>query len=297
MKGQLDYHRFTRKMNLDKSIHTLEGVLKGIALDSTISKGEIQALRCWLDEHADVAKQHPFNEITPKLIAALEDGVLDEEEHADLLWLCGNLKSESLYYDALTSDIQRLHGLLCGILVDGEVTDGEIQQLSQWMLANEHLKGCYPFDEIDSILTSVLADKKIENTERSQLRSFFSEFSPSSAAVPVSGDGAKSISISGICAVCPAIAFGNKSFCLTGESRKATRNEITEKIKMAGGMVIDAIRQDLDYLIICAGANPCWAFACYGRKVEKAVEYRKKGMRIVIAHESDLWDAFADQGI
>jgi hypothetical protein len=95
--------------------------------------------------------------------------------------------------------------------------------------------------------------------------------------------------------MCPEITFGDKSFCLTGESRKATRAEIARRIESIGGKVIGSIREDLDYLIVCAAGNSCWAFSCYGRKVETAVNYRKKGARIVIAHENDLWDAIADK--
>lgn len=50
----------------------------------------------------------------------------------------------------------------------------------------------------------------------------------------------------------------------------------------------------LNYLVIGAEGNPCWAFACYGRKVEKAVELRKKGVRVVIVHENDFHDAVLD---
>ena len=46
-----------------------------------------------------------------------------------------------------------------------------------------------------------------------------------------------------------------------------------------------------DFLIIGADGNPCWAYACYGRKVEKAVHLRKQGSRLLIVHENDFWDA------
>jgi SH3-like domain-containing protein len=37
--------------------------------------------------------------------------------------------------------------------------------------------------------------------------------------------------------------------------------------------------------------NPCWVFSCYGRKVEKAIQYRKSGLPILIIHENDFWNA------
>lgn len=293
MTKPAEYLRYTSKMNLDKAIHTLEGFLKGIAIDAVITAPEVRGLTNWISEHAESAHRQPFSEIMPKLIQSLKDGAISQEEKEDLLWVCGNLKSNSPFYDVLTSDIQRLHGLLHGLLADGILADAEIRKLSDWMAENEHLKGCYPFDEIDSLLTSVLADGKIDEKERNQLKDFFSEFTPVGMGHHLVGDP-KTFAMSGICATCPDIVFDTKSFCLTGESLKATRDQLIGKIESVGGRVVPGIRADLDYLIVCAGGNPCWAFSCYGRKVEKAMEYRKKGARIVIAHENDLWDAIVE---
>ena len=46
-----------------------------------------------------------------------------------------------------------------------------------------------------------------------------------------------------------------------------------------------------NYLIIGSEGNTCWAFSCYGRKVEKAMEMRKNGVNIVLVNEIDFWDS------
>ena len=61
-----------------------------------------------------------------------------------------------------------------------------------------------------------------------------------------------------------------------------------------GGQPHGNVTSKLNYLVIGAEGNPCWAFACYGRKVEKAVELRKKGVRVVIVHENDFHDGVLD---
>ena len=295
MSNPKSYLRYTSKMNLDKAIHTLEGILKGIAIDSKISETEVRELGNWLNLHADVAHQHPFSEIMPVLVNALKDGIISEDEHKDLLWVCGNLQSTSTYYDSITSDMQRLHGIIHGLLADCVLTDEEIRKLADWISENDHLKGCYPFDEIDSVLTSILSDGKIDDHERQQLQAFIQEFAPTGKVANNASDS-KNLSASGICATCPSIIFEDMSFCLTGESQKASREELNQKIESSGGKIVAGVRKDLNYLIVCSGGNPCWAFSCYGRKVEKAIDYRKQGSRIVIAHENDFWDAMADRG-
>jgi hypothetical protein len=52
--------------------------------------------------------------------------------------------------------------------------------------------------------------------------------------------------------------------------------------------------KDTNYLVVGNKGNPCWVYSCYGRKVEKAVELRKAGHKIMIIHEDDFWDAVAD---
>lgn len=288
------YLRYTNKMNLDKAIHTLEGILRGIAIDSIITENEAFELGRWKNENIKLLQSHPFNEILPLIDILLNDGIIRMEEKDDLLWIFSNFQTDSIYYDALTSDIQRLHGLLHGILADGILSDLEIRNLYKWVIENEHLKGCFPFDEIDSLLTAILADGKIDDDERAQLKTFFEDFTIE-GGLHSEGIGTQHLAVAGVCASCPNITFDNKLFCLTGESKKATRSQIAHKIETIGGIVIKNIRENLDYLIVCNAGNQCWAFSCYGRKIEKALNYRKNGAKITIVHENDLWDAIADK--
>lgn len=80
-------------------------------------------------------------------------------------------------------------------------------------------------------------------------------------------------------------------FCFTGESGKMKRSEIVKIIIEQGGKYNENVTKETDFLIVGDEGNPCWAFSCYGRKIEKALGLRKKGSRIVIAHEIDFWDA------
>ena len=53
------------------------------------------------------------------------------------------------------------------------------------------------------------------------------------------------------------------------------------------------ITNNTSYLIVGNDGNPCWAYSCYGRKVEDAIERRKKGQHLTIVNEVDFWDALA----
>jgi NAD-dependent DNA ligase len=94
--------------------------------------------------------------------------------------------------------------------------------------------------------------------------------------------------------VCPEVSFEGTKFCFTGASSKYTRADFSALVKRLGGDVVGSVSASLNYLVIGADGNPCWAYACYGRKVEKAVELRKQGARILLVHEHDFHDAVAD---
>ena len=127
------------------------------------------------------------------------------------------------------------------------------------------------------------------------LMAFFSEFVAAvdnkALASPRVSEGATVI---GLCAVCPEIRFPDSVFCLTGSSRKYSRQDFAVVIADRGGTAVNGVSRRVHYLVIGADGNPCWSYACYGRKVERAVELRKEGHPIVIVHEKDFHDALAD---
>lgn len=288
------YRKFTGKAEFEKAVNSLLGLVEGIAIDAKINDNEIGFLQAWLDDHRINSGKHPFNELFPVVEQAVSDGVLTEEERADISWLCNRLTSAE-YFNAATADMQKLHAIIAGIASDGEISVEEIKGLSVWLQEHEHLKKCWPYDEIESLVTSVLADKRIDPDEHKMLISFFGEFvSILDNKTIVSPAFLEGTNIVGLCAVCPEIAFSDAVFCLTGQSHKYTRSEFEELIGSLGGKAAGSVSKKVNYLVVGADGNPCWAYACYGRKVEKAVELRRAGCPIVIVHENDFHDAVSD---
>lgn len=288
------YYRLAGKSRLEKSVNSLLGLVEGIAIDRAINRGEIEFLRLWIEEHADVRNSHPYTELLPVVASAIEDGVLTKEEHDDIVWLCERL-TNSDYFDQTTTDLQKLHAILAGIASDGIVSRAELDGLSEWIQRHEHLKSCWPYDEADSIVTSILADGRIDEEEHKQILSFLGEFVDIADGRTISNPGVLSEgSIQGVCAVCPQIEFARKRFCFTGASTRYPRSRLFEIVQQLGGETSKGLTQQVDYLVIGADGNPCWAYACYGRKVEAAIALRKQGSRLLIIHESDFHDAVAD---
>ena len=287
-----EYYQFTGPARLDKAMHTLEGMLDGIAADSKVNDAELASLTHWISDNAEFANKHPFNEIIKRLNTIVDRQVVDEEEVADIVWLCNKLTTKENYYDAVSSDMQRLQGLLSGIIADGKITEDELKTLGKWLRTREHLKTIWPYDEIESIVTVVMLDGKIDAEEQEMLVSFFSQFARTTEHKTI--DIESTTAIEGVCALCPEIEFGEKRFCFTGTSGNATRKELVEHVVSRGGQHSGSLTGKVDYLVVCPDGNRAWAYACYGRKVEKAVRLRKDGSTLQIIHENDFWDAVQD---
>ena len=298
MEADREYRQFTKPAELHKAINTLRGLVAGINSDLAVGDKEVTELTHWCELHAHLRDRHPFSEILPVVEHAYEDGVVTEDEAKDILWLCNNFVDDSSYYDMVTSSIQFLAGMLHGLLADGELSDREITTLKAWIDANDFLAGTYPFDEINSLLHVVLEDKKITADEREKLMAFFGNVIDFTASYNLSEKDFSQLrekySIGGICAVCPEITFEGKLFCFTGESYRAKRAEIADTITQLGGKARSSVSSKTDYLVVGNSGNPCWAYACYGRKIEEAVNLRKEGASVIIVNETDFWDAVDD---
>jgi hypothetical protein len=289
------YIGFTSRSRLEKSIHSLLGLLRGISLDLKINECELHFLSNWLSEHEVLERCHPYNEIVPILRDAIEDGLVNKDEREDLIWLCKRLCSNN-FYDEITTGLQQLHGLLGGVVADGIISEDELQGIQSWMEDNEQLRKRWPYDEIESLIISVMADGRIDDSEHKTLISFFAQFTEvfddlTLNNLSILGDS----TLKGVCANKPEIVFQGARFCLTGASSRYPRAVFADKIRALGGEVVGSVSGKLNYLVIGGDGNPCWSYACYGRKVEKAIELRKAGSEILIVHEFDLHHAIEDE--
>jgi hypothetical protein len=294
-EDNVEYYKYTGPQRFDKAIHTLEGIVRGIAIDDKVNDSELSVLTGWIAAHREFADRHPFNEVIPRLHQILADGIIDDEEKADILWLCNKFTTDDTYYCHVTADMHRLQGILGGIVADGKITKEEIKALQDWMDAHEHLRTCWPYDELEALIVAVLQDGVIAEAEHRGLLQFFGEFTelPGHHALELPKSEEPTL-VTGVCAVCPEIVFAGRCFCFTGRSEKYSRQAFADEITQRGGVFSKSLTKNTDYLTIGGDGNPCWAYACYGRKVEQAIQYRKEGCRILLVHEYDLWDALED---
>jgi NAD-dependent DNA ligase len=86
----------------------------------------------------------------------------------------------------------------------------------------------------------------------------------------------------------PEIVFPRCTFCLTGRFALGPRKECEKEIKSLGGVLSKNVTMKTEYVVIGSIGSEAWIHSNYGRKIEKAVEYREKGHNVAIVPE-DLW--------
>jgi|18_taG_2_1085343.scaffolds.fasta_scaffold02580_3 hypothetical protein len=294
--NQLELGVITSKARADKAINSLKGILLGINLDNEVNTPEVNELKQWAENHRALINRNPFKEFMTIIEETVSNNIPATETIEDLFWLCQKYETDNYYYKALTTDLQTLQGICHGILADGIINEKEVRDLEGWLEQNSHLSTYYPYDEIRSLILSIVSDGIIEEEEILVLKAYLNQFvniENLEIAKQIDAETAD-INISGHCTSDPNIDFDGKTFCVTGVLKSGARAELENLISDLGGIPTKSVNKKTDYLIVGDNGNQSWAFACYGRKVEKALEMRKAGHQICLVHEYDLMDAIED---
>lgn len=178
---------------------------------------------------------------------------------------------------------------------DGEISQQELKGLEQWLERNADLKSTWPYDEVETLVSRLLRESGMDGRAKQALRDLCLEFvallDDRVVGDPIVKKGRHFV---GMCALTPEITIRDHAFAISGASARWSRKQFTEKLECLGARVMTTVSGSVDYLIVCNEGNPHWSYACYGRKIEKAVSLRKAGHRLVILHENDLHDEIAD---
>jgi hypothetical protein len=295
--GEVGGRDIANAEDVERELIRLAGLLEGIALDGRILPVEVVELREWCAARRKSAAASAFREVVAKVDAAIEDGVLDEDERADLVWMCGRARATNPYWTVARTDLETLRGVLAGIGADRRVTERELKLLRTLLVSCAHLKGSWPYDEIESVIRSVLADGRIDDGEHRFLVEFTRSFlggRPGVARGPVVNED---LIRHGAYAAAPHVQLLGRRFCVTGTSPAKDRARLERVVADLGGEHVRELAAGVDYLVVDAPRDVAWTFSCHGRKIEQALALRQEGARLTIVHADDFWAAAAERGV
>jgi hypothetical protein len=79
------------RRRMDRCLHELLGICRGLVADGILHDLEAQALRAWLRGNPDIADHWPASTLAERLEAIFQDGTIDAGERRSLLDLLGGL--------------------------------------------------------------------------------------------------------------------------------------------------------------------------------------------------------------
>lgn len=167
-----------------------------------------------------------------------------------------------------------------GIIADGAVSLEETQYLQKWLVANTAVKDNPVVSNLLVRINDMLADNVLEADEARELFETLRQFSGGDFEI---GELLKSSTLP-LDQPQPEITFDNTSFCFTGTFAFGTRKHCEDAVTKRGATA-GSLTAKTDYLVIGVYATDSWAHSSYGRKIEKAVEMKKKPSPICIVGE------------
>ena len=254
---------------LETNINTLYGIIKGINYDKKIDDKEIEKLKVWVEDNRIYKQYALFDRIILKLEEILNDNKITEYEKIELEKLVTSINNSKIYSES-TLSLQILNGILDGIVCDQKVNQKEIENLNAWLKQNDYLKDVYPYDKVLLEVSKVLEDRILTEEESNYILGIFNEI----LHPEFNNDENKD--------------FDGKTFCLTGEFKNATKQEISKKLQDLGGIEKTGVSSKLNYLIVGGVGSESWKFGKIGGKQAKAQELNEKGANIKIIDEDSL---------
>lgn len=187
---------------------------------------------------------------------------------------------------------ESLLGICRGVMADECLNEKEVHFLDLWLRDNQELACEWPASVLADRVARVLEDGKVTAEELQDLESVLQD---------MLGGGLQSAgAVDGLSTNLPLdsgedIVVPGQCFCFTGGFLYGPRSACHRAVDRCGGIALPSVTQALDYLVIGVRATGDWKHSSYGRKIEKAVEYRERGFPVRIISEQDWTTALTSR--
>jgi len=177
--------------------------------------------------------------------------------------------------------IDTLIGLSKGLVADDTVNQSEAEFLLTWLIQNQQNSENPIIENLLQKVAVMLEDGVLDSDESEELKKILQAISGESSEI---GELAKTTSLP-IDVPLPKIDFDGTSFLFTGTCAFGTRKDCQAAIDGLGGVNAKGVTKTLNYLVLGTYVTDSWAHETFGRKIEKAIEYRDNGLPLIIITE------------
>lgn len=174
-----------------------------------------------------------------------------------------------------------LIGLSKGLTADENINQAEAEFLQGWLIQNRQSTENPIIENLLNKISVMLEDGVLDQEESSELLTLLQSISGENSEI---GELSKTASLP-IDQPFPKINFKDSSFLFTGTCAFGTRKQCQHAIESLGGVNSKSVTKSLNYLVLGTYVTDSWAHENFGRKIEKAMEYRNQGVPLVIITE------------
>ena len=182
-------------------------------------------------------------------------------------------------------DLTELLGIAKGLIADGQIVDAEAGYLHNWGRNHPDALAHWPASLIFTRLQQMLADGRVDDAERIELRDILTQLAGGEIAITHGYEGASELPLD---TPPPLICWDGEVYVFTGKFAYGTRTHCTIEVMNRGGQVEDSVTRRTTFLVLGTFGSRDWKNTSYGRKIEQAVELRATGFPLRIVAE-DHW--------
>lgn len=183
--------------------------------------------------------------------------------------------------------IHEMLGLCRGVLADGKVSTDEALLLMNWMLANQDLTDQWPASALVQRLDRIFADGVVDPEEQEELADLLREIT---GILEGGEQGVGRSTTLPLDRPPPGLRFAGWEYVFTGRFACGTRRWCQQAVERLGAATTSDVTLRTNVLVVGTYGSRDWAHSSFGRKIEKALEYRRK-TEIVIVDEAH-WSGF-----
>lgn len=177
--------------------------------------------------------------------------------------------------------IDTLIGLSKGLIADKKINQAEAEFLLTWLIQNKQTINNPIVNNLLEKVSAMLEDGILDHEESIELLDILHKISGNKSEI---GELAKTTSLPIDTPLRP-IAFEEKTFLFTGTFAFGTRKQCQHATELLGGISAKGVTKALDYLVLGTYVTDSWTHETFGRKIEKAMEYRENGTPLMIITE------------
>lgn len=177
--------------------------------------------------------------------------------------------------------IDTLIGVSQGLLADGKIDASEAQSLLEWLIRSRQSTTHPIIVNLLSKVSVMLSDGALDGEETKELMSVLRQITGEPSEF---GEIAKSASLP-LCRPAPTVTFQNRTFLFSGTCAYGSRKQCQDATEKLGGVCAKGVSKTLNYLVLGTYVTDSWIHETFGRKIEKAMQYRDDGVQLAIISE------------